>query len=76
MMVSVQDAYKAYKAGLPIRVTSVEKCRMTASAKKWFGQIIPEGAHFRHWIENYQFWTDTHPQFEIVEPKKLCDLVK
>ena len=64
-MLTIQEAYKAFKAGKTVIVESAEKCRMTKEARKYFGKPIPEGVHFMDYVNAYQFWTDTHPIFKL-----------
>lgn len=64
-MMTIQEAYEAFKAGKNVIVGSKEKCRMTAIAKKYYNKPIPMGCHFMNYVHNYQYWTNTHPIFKL-----------
>lgn len=63
----IYEAYKAFKEGKKVIINSREKVRKTAEARKYLGQAIPADANFKHYVWNYQFWTNSHPVFEVVE---------
>lgn len=64
-MLTIQEAFNAYKAGKTVIVESVERCRMTKEARKYFGKPIPNGVLFMSYVRAYQFWTNTHPIFKL-----------
>ena len=45
-MLTIYEAFNAYKAGKTVIVESMERCRMTKEARKYFGKPIPNGGSF------------------------------
>lgn len=65
-MVDIFEAYKAYKAGKTVIIHSKEAYRKSREGDRYHDQPIPQGVHFRHYVDNYQYWTNTRPTFEVV----------
>lgn len=63
----IQQAYKAFKEGKTVIINSREKVRKTKDALKYIGKPIPAEGNFIHYVWHYQFWTNSHPVFEVVE---------
>lgn len=63
----IMEAYQAFKEGKTVIINAREKVRKTAEAKKYLGQPIPAGENFKRYVWHFQFWTNAHPEFEVVE---------
>lgn len=63
----IQQAYKAFKEGKTVIINSREKVRKTKDALKYIGKPIPAEENFIHYVWHYQFWTNSHPEFSVIE---------